>query len=202
MSDQTIDQAGPPKRFGIDVPGWWPRIEPLRASDSRLPTELPDEQQEALRDLLESTPMPDGTRFVSVMMTADAEDSKPFGAMYLSHSNEVGPIMSGILGIEANSENLADLRSVGGMRQVDISVVHFDTVGAVSCVTARRAGSSELPAAGTAANETLFRAYVIPQPQTMSAVLILYMTQYHESGVAGFAEMCDLITGTFNWQWA
>ncbi len=194
MSDQTSDQTGPPKQFGFRLPGWWPRVEPVFDIGDRVAEELEPEQAEALREMFSSVNAMDGTRLISVMMTAE-DEPRPMGIMYVNHSENAGRVMSGILGIEATPTEVPDLRSVGKLKDTEVSVVHFDTVGSVSCVTSRREATS------SEGRASLIRAYIIPQPQTLKAVLILYVTAYHDVVREPFAEFCDDVTSRFSWNW-
>lgn len=194
MSEQTIDQSGPPNQFGLTVPGWWPRVEPVFDIGDRVAEELEPDQAEALREMFSSVNAMDGTRLISVMMSAE-DEPRPMGIMYVNHSENAGRVMSGMLGIEATPAEVPDLRAVGKLKDTEVSVVHFDGVGSVSCVTSRR------ESAAPEGRGSLIRAYIIPQPQSLQAVLILYMTAYHDVVLEPFAELCDDVTSSFNWRW-
>lgn len=197
MSEMTTTtETGPPKQFGMTMPGWWPRIEPVMQPGDRAAADLPPEQAEPIRRMLASADIPAGTRCVSVMMTVE-DEPRPFGLMYVNHSDDAGRVMSGMLGVQATPDELADLHSVGNLEDVDVSLTHFDTVGAVSCVTARRAQG----VSGGGTTPTLIRAYLIPEPKSFRAALVLYMTAYQEAGVEPFCDLCDQVTATFTWRW-
>lgn len=188
-------ESGPPKQFGIVLPGWWPRVEPIQGPIDREPTAISPEQEALLEQLADNLSIPDGTKCVSIMMTAE-DEPRPFGLLYLNHSAEAGRIMAGMAGLDAAGADLGDLGSVGNLDGVELSVVHFDTVGSVSCVTARRAN-----AANPDAPDALVRGYLIPEPKSLRAAMVLYHAEYQEAGVEAFCDMCDLITASFTWKW-
>lgn len=201
MSDVTVpptqpaDESGSPTHFGIVLPGWWPRLEPVFGPIDQPPAEPAPEQAELIAQLLADAEIPAGTRCVAAMMTAENEP-RPFGAMYINHSAEAGAIMAGMVGVEVAADDLSDLRSVGSLEGVELSVIHFDEVGSVSCVTARRRNTAnpDVP-------DTLIRAYLIPEPKSLRAAMVLYTCEYQEGGVEAVCDMCDLITASFSWHW-
>jgi len=199
MSDQTssnqmTEQSGPPKQFSLPMPGWWPRVEPVFDFGDQVPEELDPEQAEAIQEMFAQVNAKDGTKLISIMMSAE-DEPRPMGIMYVNQSANAGKVMSGLLGIEATPTEVPSLASVGRLKDSEVSVVHFDTVGPVSCVMSRR------ESANPDGRASLIRAYIIPQPQTLQAVLIVYITADHEPVRQPFAELCDDITSGFNWRW-
>lgn len=196
MTDQTLDQTGPPRQFHLPIPAWWPRIEVLDDLGDRVPDELEPEQQQAVIDMVRSVGGLGGTKVVSVMMTAE-DTPRVMGLMYINYSDQAANLLSGLLGMQATPDEIPELRSVGKLKDTEVSVVHFDTVGAVSCITARRANLNE----HLTTQEALIRAYVVPKPSTLKAVLVVFTTTYHEQAKVPFSDLCDDIMSGFNWRW-
>lgn len=196
MTDVASEQTGPPKQFGLPMPAWWPRIEILQDLGGQIPEYLPPEQQQAITDMVSGAGGLGGTKVVSIMMTAE-DTPRVMGMMYVNYSNRASELLSGLLGIQATPNELPDLRSIGKLNDTEVSVAHFDTVGSVSCVTSRRAN----PNPNLKTQEMLMRAYVIPQPHTLKAVLVTFMTTYHEEAKAPFCQLCDDLMEGFNWRW-
>lgn len=203
MSDQTIDETGAPRQFGLSVPAWWPRIQPLPHDPDRAADQLDPDQAAAIGEMFNAVNLADGTKLISLMLSAE-EVPRPMGVMYVNHSENAGRVLSGLLGVSASPGEIGDLHQIGKLRDTTVDLLHFDEVGSVSCVTSRRRGADVHDEHGSVlapARDGLLRAYVIPQPQSMQAVLIMYFTTYHDEMVAPFAELCDHVTASFNWRW-
>lgn len=199
MSDTETTPTGAPgapQQFSIIVPDWWPRIAPTPDFADQMVQGLNDEQAAELNELFESVDPQDGTRLVAIITNGQPEPQSN-GLMYINHSAQAARLMAGFVGINATPNEVPELRSIGKLRNTEVSTMQLEGVGAISCVTTRR----QSPDPQFEGHGALLRIYLIPQPDSMEAVLVLFLTIDDERLREPFFEMADEIVGTFVWRY-
>jgi len=195
MTDQTLEPVSAPTKFGLQVPAWWPHIRPFTNPPEGQAQQIPAEQAEAMRELFEAWDRNDGTRLVAVMTNVE-EDRQGIGVMYVNHSAKAAELLKGLIGIDASTDDVAELRSIGQLKDTQVEVMDLDKVGRISRITAERYSSD--PDADPRGG--LLRIYLVPEPAAMRAVMVLFITLNDPALREPFFEMCDSIIETFSWR--
>ena len=199
-STPTVDATeavDAPRQFSLGVPSWWIHMR-LTQGPTDLPVEeLGPEQSEALQGLLENWDPNDGTRMMSVITNGQPEaEQQAIGIMVVHHSAKAGQVMSRLAGVSASPDEHPELASIGKLDDTEIEIFDQANVGPISAVTTKRRPSD--PA--MEGQGALLRMFLLPQPQSMNAVLILFMTYDIDELRQPFIEMCDEMIQSFKWR--
>lgn len=195
MTDQALEPVTAPTKFGLHVPAWWPHVRPFTNPPEGQTRQIPAEQAEAMRELFEAWDRNDGTRLVAVMTNVE-EDRQGIGVMYVNHSAKAAELLKGLIGIDASTDDIAELRSIGQLKDTQVEVMDLDTVGRISRITAERYSTD--PDADPRGG--LLRIYLVPEPAAMRAVMVLFITLNDPQLREPFFEMSDSIIETFSWR--